>query len=172
MSLRFRRNSGYFQMTLGFWKKTGTFLVALNVLLLVAAWIMALWSYPRIPATMAARLGVFGWEFGSRTKSPLFFLCPIIQTLLNLMAIAAGRVAASRSRNARLGALRQEHIDMEMIFVNAALIHLQKNIISLAYLGRPSLNTIYLVTLAVILFLICFYYRIRIRSGEGQSSPS
>jgi hypothetical protein len=157
-------------MTLTFWKKTGTFLIALNILLLVAAWIMALWSYPRVPATMAARLGVFGWEFGSRTKSPLFFLCPVIQTLFNLTAVAAGRVAASRSRNASLGALSQEHIYLGMIFVNVILIHLQRNIISLAYLGKASLNTIYLVTLAAILFLIYFYYCIRIKSGTSHKN--
>jgi hypothetical protein len=154
-------------MTLNFWKKPGAFLVALNILLLVVAWIMALWSYPRVPTTMAAQLAVFGWEFGSRTKSPLFFLCPVIQTLLNLTAVAASRVATSRSRNARLGALRQEHIYMGTIFVNVALIHLQKNIVSLAYLGKASLNTIYLVTLTVILFLIYFYYRIRIKLGDS-----
>jgi predicted small integral membrane protein len=155
-------------MTLNSCKRTCTFLVTLNILLLVAAWIMALWSYPSLPATMAARLGVFGWEFGSRTKSPLFFLCPVIQTLFNLLAVAAGRVAASRSRNARLGALRQEHIYLGMIFVNAVLIHLQRNFISLAYLGKASLNTIYLVTLAVIPLLIYFYYRVRIRSEKSH----
>jgi len=154
-------------MPVNFWKKTGTFLAALNILLLVAAWIMALWSYPRVPATMAARLSVFGWEFGPRTKSPLFFLCPVIQTLFNLMAAAAGRVAASRSRNASLGALRREHIYLGTIFLNVALIHLQRNIISLAYLGESSLNTIYIVTLAVILFLIYLYYRVRIKSGAS-----
>ena len=157
-------------MALNFGKKTGTFLVALNVLLLVAAWIMTLWSYPRIPETMAARLGVFGWEFGPRTKSPLFFLFPVIQTLLNLTAVAAGRAAASRSRKARLGALRQEHIYLGTIFANAAFIHLQRNIISLAYLGKASLNTTYIVTLAVILVLIYFYYRIRTKSGTSLDS--
>ncbi len=158
-------------MPLGSWKKTGTFLVVLNILLLIASWRMALSSYPKVPATMAARLGIFGWEFGPGTKSALFFLFPLIQTLLNLLAVAVGRGAASGSRNIRLGALRQERIYMEMIFVNAVLIHLQRSIISLAYLGKPSLNMLYLGALVVILFLIYFYYRIRIKSEALPKGP-
>ena len=158
-------------MPLGFWKKTGTFLLALNILLLAAAWVMALSSYPEVPATMAARLGVFGWEFGPRTKSILFFVFPVIQTLLNLMAVAAGRLSASGGRNIRLGALRQERFYMEMIFANAILIHLQRNIISLAYVGESSINRLYLAALGVILFLIYIYYRIRIRSEAVPKGP-
>ncbi len=149
-------------MTLNFWKKTGTFLVALNILLLVAAWVMTFYSYPKVPAAMAARLGIFGWEFGPRTKSLLFFACPFVQTLLNILAVVAGRLAAFRSRNPRVGALREEHLAMAMIFVNVVLIHLERNFIALAYLGKTSLNKTYLITLGVIIFLIYLYYRLRI----------
>lgn len=148
-------------MSLNFLKKTVPFLVVLNILLLVAAWIMSFYSYPRVPSTMAARLAVFGWEFGPRTRSLLFFLCPVLQTLLNLAAVAAGRMAAFRSRSAGLGALREEHLYMGMIFLNVILIHLERNVIALAYAGRSSLNFTYLVTLAVIIVLIFFYYRLR-----------
>jgi len=60
---------------------------------------------------------------------------------------------------------------MEMIFVNAILIHLQRNIISLAYLGESSFNRLYLAALGVILFLIYLYYRIRIRSEAVPKGP-
>jgi uncharacterized membrane protein len=151
-------------MVLNFRKKAGTFLIALNILLLVAAWVMALYAYPRIPATMAAPLSVLGLQLGSKTKSVLFYLCPVVQTLITMTAVAVGRVAALRSRDARLGALRQEHIYMGMVFVNVIFIHLERNVISLAYLGRSSLNTAYFITLAVIVFLIYLYYRVRLKT--------
>jgi hypothetical protein len=150
-------------MALRFWKRTRLFLVILNSLLVASAWVMAFFTYPRIPSPMAARLSVFGWEFGTRTKSVLFFLIPFVQTLVNLTAVTVGRVAAFLPRDRRLGALREEHISMAMIFVNVVFIHLQRNIISLAYAGQSSLNLTYLVTLGVVLILIYLYYRVRLQ---------
>lgn len=144
-------------------KWTRPFLLGLNVILVLAAWAMAFYTYPRIPLTMPARLAILGWEFGTRTKSVLFFLCPFFQTLLNLTVVTLGRVAAFLPRNRRLGALREEHISMALIFVNVVFIHLQRNVISLAYAGRASLNATYLVTLGVIIVLIYMLYRLRLR---------
>ena len=147
--------------SLKFWKRTRPFLVVLNAVLVVAAWVMAFYTYPRIPSPMASRLAVFGWEFGSRTKSLLFYLVPFVQTLVNLTAVTVGRVAAFLPRDRRLGALREEHIFMAMIFINVVFIHLERNVISLAYAGQSSLSAIYLLTLGVILVLIYLYYRLR-----------
>ncbi len=146
---------------LKFWKRTRTFLVVLNALLLVADWTMAFYVYPRLPSPMAARLAVFGWEFGPRTKSVLFYLVPFVQTLVNLTAVTVGRVAAFLPRDRGLGALREEHISMAMIFINVVFIHLERNVISLAYAGESSLSATYLVALGVILVLIYLYYRVR-----------
>jgi hypothetical protein len=148
-------------MALRFWKRTGTLLVVLNALLVGADWVMAFYVYPRLPSRLAARMAVFGWEFGPRTKSVLFFLVPFVQMLVNLTAVTVGRVAAFLPRDRRLGALREEHISMAMIFINVVFIHLERNVISLAYAGRSSLNFTYLVTLGVIIVLIFFYYRLR-----------
>ncbi len=149
---------------LKFWKGTRTFLVILNTLLVVADWIMAFYTYPRIPSPMAARLAIFGWEFGPQTKSVLFYLIPFVQALVNLTVVTVGRVAAFLPRDRGLGALREEHISMAMIFINVVFIHLERNVISLAYAGESSLSSTYLVTLGVILVLSYLDYRVRRRT--------
>jgi hypothetical protein len=151
-------------MVLNFWKKAGAFLVALNIVLLAAAWTMALYAYPRIPAVMAAPVSLLGLRLGSKTKSFLFYLCPVVQTLLTMAAVIVGRVAALRARDARRAALCREHVALAMIFVNVIFIHFERNVISLAAVGQSSINTAYLVALAVIVFLIYVIYRLRLQS--------
>ncbi len=136
-------------MDLKLWKWTRPFLVFLNIILLVAALVMTFRAYGRVPQSM---------------KAPFFFLWPIVQAVLNLAAVILGRRAASRSRVAPIGPLREEHIYMGMIFLNVILIHLERNVISLTLLGQSSLYPTYLITLAVILGLIYFLYRLRLQA--------
>ncbi|MDH4197921.1 MAG: hypothetical protein OEW05_10965 [Candidatus Aminicenantes bacterium] len=136
-------------------------LLGFNVVLLVAAWVMALSAYPKIPATMPSRLALFGLEFGPATKSLLFFLCPLVQSLLTLAVLAAGRYLASRSPRPRLAELREEHASMAVIFVNSAFIHLERHLIGLAVLGTPVLNRIYFFGLLAVVPLLYLYYRLR-----------
>ncbi len=136
-------------------------LLGFNLILLVAAWVMALSAYPKIPATMPARLALFGLEFGPATRSLFFFLCPFVQSLLTLAVLAAGRALASRSRRPRLAELREEHTSMAMIFVNSAFIHLERHLIGLAVLGTPVLNKVYFFGLLAVVPLLYFYYRLR-----------
>jgi uncharacterized membrane protein len=124
-------------------------------------------AYPKIPATMPARLALFGLEFGPATRSLLFFLCPFVQSLLTLAVLAAGRYLASRSRKTRLAELREEHASMAMIFVNSAFIHLERHLIGLAVLGTPVLNEVYFFGLLAVVPLLYFYYRLR----SAQLSP-
>ncbi len=142
-------------------------LLCFNLVLLLAAWIMALSAYPKIPSTMPARLGLFGLEFGPPTKSPLFFLCPFVQSLLTFAVLAAGRFLVSRSPRPRLAELREEHLSMAMIFVNSAFIHLEKNLIGLAVLGTSVLNKGYFFGLLAVVPLLYLYYRFR----SAQLSP-
>jgi uncharacterized membrane protein len=143
-------------------KKINRLLLAgFNLVLLVAAWVMVLYTYPKIPATMPARLGFFGLEFGPATKSLFFFLCPLVQSLLTLAVLAAGRFLASRSRRPRLAELREEHLSMAMIFVNSAIIHLEKNLVGLAVLGTSVLNKTYFFGLLAVVPLLYLYYRLR-----------
>jgi uncharacterized membrane protein len=143
-------------------RKSRLFLMALNGLLVVLVWVMALTTYPRIPEVMPARLEVLGWVFGPRTKSLLFFLFPLLETLLSLLTALAGRLAAfGRSR---AGELRREHLYMALVFVNVAFIHLERNVIARAFLGRTTFNRTYFITLLVMIVLICLYYRVRARS--------
>ena len=142
-------------------------LLGFNFILLVAAWVMALLAYPKIPATMPARLAFFGLEFGPATRSLVFFLCPFVQSLLTLAVLTAGRYLASRSRRPRLAELQEEHASMAMIFVNSAFIHLQRHLIGLAVLGTPVLNKVYFFGLLAVVPLLYFYYRLR----SAQLSP-
>jgi len=136
-------------------------LLGFNLVLLVAAWVMALSVYPKIPTRMPARLGFFGLEFGPPTRSLLFFICPIVQSLLTLVVLAVGHSLASRSQKPRLAALRQEHVSMAMIFVNSAFIHLERHLIGLAVLGTPVLNKAYFFGLLAVIPLLYLYYRLR-----------
>jgi len=136
-------------------------LLGFNLILLAAAWVMALTAYPKIPETMPARLGFFGLEFGPATRSPLFFLCPFVQSVLTLAVLAAGRYLAARSPRPRLAELREEHASMAMIFLNSAFIHLERHLIGLAVLGTPVLNRVYFFGLLAVLPLLYFYYRLR-----------
>lgn len=142
-------------------------LLGFNTVLLVAAWGMALMAYPKIRATMPARLSLFGLEFGPATKSPIFFLWPFVQTLLTAAVLAACRYQASRSRWPRLAELREEHASMAMIFVNSAFIHLGRHFVGLAVLGTPVFNKLYFFGLLAVVPLLYFYYRLRL----GQLSP-
>ncbi len=110
---------------------------------------------------MPARLALFGLEFGPATRSPYFFLCPFVQSLLTLAVLAAGRYLASQSRRPRLAELREEHASMAMIFVNSAFIHLERHFVGLAVLGIPVLNKVYFFGLLAVVPLLYFYYRLR-----------
>jgi len=142
-------------------------LLSFNIILLVAAWAMALMAYPKIPATMPARLELFGLEFGPPTRSLAFFLCPLVQTVMTLAVLASGRYLASRSQRPRLAELREEHVSMAMIFVNSAVIHLERHLVGLAVLGTPVLNKVYFFGLLAVVPLLYLYYRLR----SAQISP-
>jgi len=150
-----------FPMALETKKVNRILLLGFNLILLAAAWVMALTAYPKIPETMPARLGFFGLEFGPETKSPLFFLCPFVQSVLTLAVLAVGRYLAARSPRPRLAELREEHASMAMIFINSAFIHLERHLIGLAVLGTPVLNKVYFFGLLAVLPLLYFYYRLR-----------
>jgi hypothetical protein len=130
------------------------FLLALNILLLASAWMMSLYAYPGLPLKLRARLSFLGLEYGPPARSLLFFILPLAQSLITLALAFSSRRFLGRGDFPRKERLRAEYRFLALIFVNSIFIHLQRNNVSLAYLGEPSFSLPYLIGLTAVTVLV------------------
>lgn len=163
-------------------------LVTGNILLVLAAWIAALYAYPRLPPKIPLWLNLSGGPNVLSDKSLLFFLYPLIQTLLasallvmpNLIPTrvflpvkARALLTASSTRFFR--EMKKEFIYLILIFVNLVFIHLQTSLIFLAHDIEQGFNKFYFVSLFAIIILLLPYYRLRlsllIKKLEDKDNP-
>ncbi len=157
-------------------KKTVLFLAFASWLLLAVAWIMAFYTYPRLPQKIPLWLPFSGQQVVNFDKSPLFFIYPLAQTLFYIAFWLLSRFTFSRdlskekksfirdgSDEKLLADLGKEFVYLALIFFNLIFIHLQRSIILLAHQVEKGVDEFYFYTLFGILLLLIPYYRLRVK---------
>jgi len=160
-------------------KKAPLFLLAANILLLVAGWIMAIYAYPRLPLKIPLWINFFNQRTLYGQKSLLFFIYPLAQTLFFFSFWLVSRIKFKELRDVKLlvGAIdnlsenkrsllikiRQEFIYLVLIFFNLIFIHLQRSLILVAHRIEKGISSYYFYALFGIILILIPYYRIRMK---------
>lgn len=151
-------------------------LLGANLLLLCLGWIVAFYTYPRLPQQMPLWLNFFGQEVIRMNKSPLFFGYPLAQTLFFVIFWLLSRVEFSKIKSSQrtLGKsherqsslysnLMKEMVFLVLIFFNLIFIHLQRSLILLAYGVERGVRELYFYSLFGIILALIPIYQIRAR---------
>jgi len=154
-------------------KKTLLFLLIANGVLITLGWVMALYSYPRLPQEMPLWINFFRQQVILTEKSLLFFLYPLVQTLFCLVFWWLSRVNLSidllsikkggslLEKQSLFSSLRKEYIYLNLIFFNLIFIHLQRTVIFLAHDIEKGVNKFYFVSIFGIILILIPWYRLR-----------
>lgn len=140
-----------------------------NGILVSLGWIMAVYSFPRLPQRMPLWLSFSGQSAFSVEKSWLYFLYPLIQTLF-----VGGFWLISRNHSLRNWFsqrnsssfklhpdLEKEFVAVILVFFNLIFIHIQRGLIFQAYGIDKSVNQLYFYSLFGIILIFIPYYRFR-----------
>jgi uncharacterized membrane protein len=143
-------------------------------LLLAVSWVMSLYAYPRLPEKMALWTSILSREVVSGPKSPLFFVYPVLQTVMLLAAFSLARAVFLRAHGRKPGVsgpddesgerlldLKRETAYLGLIFLNLVFIHLQTSLILVSHGLAKGINRSYFGMLLVVLAGLVPYYRIR-----------
>ena len=155
-------------------KKVLMLLAFASWLLLVVSWVMSVYAYPRLPEEVALWTSVWNREIVRGARSLLFFVYPVVQTLVFLGSVALSKVVFFRvpskdldgphSRNEagdRLLDLKKEVAYLGFIFLNLVFIHLQTSLILVSHELARGINRYYFAMLLLVLLGLVPYYRIR-----------
>ncbi|MFQ6070471.1 MAG: hypothetical protein ACE5LC_08090 [Candidatus Aminicenantales bacterium] len=154
---------------------TNNFLFSANVLLLCLGWLLAFYSYPRLPQAVPLWVNLFGEQPLLMKKNLFFFVYPLAQTVFCLAFWLAARFSSlfrfvphkgelvSPEQENALFKLRKEFIYLALIFFNLIFIHLQKSIIFIAHGIRDGVNRVYFFSILAFLILLIPLYRLRLR---------
>jgi len=135
-----------------------------NCILIAAGWILAFYSYPRLPQRMPLWLNFYGQTLMVTEKSLLFFIYPLIQTLFVLSFFLVSKSLASRIKTTWKAELLVDQVLLNLIFFNLIFIHIQSSLILLARQFREGVNSSYFLALIVVILLLIPYYRMRAKS--------
>jgi hypothetical protein len=161
-------------------------LFAFNGLLIAAGWVMAAYSYPRLPDLIPYWLNLAGQDVIKAGRSPLFFIYPAAQTVFVVALWLVARIWVKRpdktkkpkhlDKKAHISAisdakqkefghalinLKKEFVLLELIFFNLIFIHIQRSLIWLAHGLSAGVNKFYFFSLIIIILLLIPYYRLR-----------
>lgn len=163
LNLRLEARRGIFWMLFG-----------ANLLLLSLGWIVAFYSYPRLPQQMPLWLNFFGQEVIRMKKSLLFFGYPLAQTLFFVIFWLLSRIEFSKIRSSEqafrkshgrqsslYSNLMKEMVFLVLIFFNLIFIHLQRSLILLAYGVERGVRELYFYSLFGIILALIPIYQIR-----------
>lgn len=130
-----------------------------NYILLGVNWGMSLRTYLRLPGRMAWWPSVWKGAPAFVEKSCLFFIYPLIQTVVILGGMAlAGRFFVRRSDGKDVANLKVEMIHLVLIFISLVFIHLQTSLIFVSFGMGSGIKKPYLgVILAVLIMLVPYY---------------
>lgn len=150
------------------------FLKITNWLLIVTAWVVALYAYPRLPQKIALWLHFRGRDWLTAKKSLLFFLYPLAQTLFILgVSFLVQRLyldkrypmekfdAGDGEKGASLLELDKEFLWLALIFFNLIFIHLQTSVILLSRGIWTGNNPYYFYAIFGILVMLVPYHKAR-----------
>ena len=165
---------GKLRFTLKNLKKSVVFLKFANWLLVVMAWVAALYAYPRLPQKIALWLYSRGQDLLKVRKSPLFFLYPLAQTLfffgvsflvqkfyLNRRYSTEKSTPDDGEKRESLLELDKEFLWLAFIFINLIFIHIQTSLVFLSHGLGTGINPYYFYSIFGILVMLVPYYMIR-----------
>jgi hypothetical protein len=151
------------------------FLGLANIILLSAGWVMALRAYPRLPSWIPIWMNFLDQQIMLTSKSGLFFVYPLTQTLFCLAYGCLIGVIARKRRNSghevSRTRLKQEFALLALIFFNLIFIHLQRSIILTAHGLEEGISKSYFFSLFGIIMVLIPYYRIRTRLITKKINP-
>jgi uncharacterized membrane protein len=165
---------GKFRFTVKNLKKSVVFLKIANWLLVVMAWVAALYAYPRLPQKIALWLYSRSQNLLKSRKSLLFFLYPLAQTLfffgvsflvqkfyLKRRSSTEKSISDDGQKRESLLELDKEFLWLALIFINLIFIHIQTSLVLLSHGLGTGINPYYFYSIFGILVMLVPYYMIR-----------
>jgi uncharacterized membrane protein len=136
-------------------------LLIFNGILIAVGWILAIYSYPRLPQRMPLWLNFYGQTPMMTEKSFLFFVYPLSQTLFAVIFFLVVKALVSRIRTSWKAGLLLDQALLNLIFFNLIFIHIQSSLVLMARQIREGVNRSYFFALIVVILLLIPYYRLR-----------
>ncbi len=154
-------------------KKSLLILFIFNCVLLGVSWILALYSYPRLPGSIPLWINLMDQPLMLAEKSPVFFIYPIVQTLFILLFLGIAHILSLREKEIWKKKLLKDHMLLSLIFFNLIFIHVQTSLVLLAHQIRGGLNRTYFFMIFIVILLLIPYYRMRARidTQEYKTKP-
>jgi uncharacterized membrane protein len=142
-------------------KKSLLILFSFNCILLIATWILALYSYPRLPDRMPFWINFMGQPPMLAEKSLVFFIYPIAQTLFVFLFIGIAHILSLREKEVWRKKLLKDYVLLSLIFFNVIFIHVLSSLVLLAHEIRGGINRTYFFAILIVILLLIPYYRMR-----------
>jgi len=149
-------------------KRAAIILVVFNCILICVAWLMVLYSYPRLPQQIPIWLDFFGQQHVFIKKSPLFFLYILIQTLFLAFFFLLAQRIASRMKESWKAGIFKEYAFLTLIFFNLIFIHVQRSLILVALQIESGVDKFYFYSLFGIILILIPYYRLRLKLAKKR----
>lgn len=142
-------------------KKSLLILFIFNCILLVVTWVLALYSYPRLPDQMPFWINFMSQPQMLAEKSPVFFVYPIVQTLLVFLFMGIAHVLSLKEKEIWQKKLLKDYVLLSLIFFNLIFIHILSSLVLLAHQIRSGINRTYFFLTFIVILLLIPYYRMR-----------
>ncbi len=142
-------------------KKSLLILFVFNCILLIVTWVLALYSYPRLPDQMPFWINFMGQPSILAEKSPAFFIYPIVQTLFVFLFLGIAHFLSSREKETWKKKLLKDYVLLSLIFFNLIFIHILSSLVLIAHQIRGGINRTYFFMIFIVILLLIPYYRMR-----------
>jgi uncharacterized membrane protein len=154
-------------------KKSLLILFIFNCILVVVSWILALYSYPRLPEQMPFWINFLGQPPMLANKSPVFFVYPIVQTLFVFFFIGIAQILSLREKETWRKKLLKDYVLLSLIFFNLIFIHVLSSLILLAHQIGEGINRTYFFMIFIVILILIPYYRTRAKllAQEQKNGP-
>lgn len=154
-------------------KKSLLILFIFNCILVVVSWILALYSYPRLPEQMPFWINFLGQPPMLANKSPVFFVYPIVQTLFVFFFIGIAQILSLREKETWRKKLLKDYVLLSLIFFNLIFIHVLSSLILLAHQIGEGINRTYFFMIFIVILILIPYYRMRAKllAQEQKNGP-
>jgi uncharacterized membrane protein len=154
-------------------KKSLLILFIFNCILVVVSWILALYSYPRLPEQMPFWINFLGQPPMLANKSPVFFVYPIVQTLFVFFFIGIAQILSLREKETWRKKLLKDYVLLSLVFFNLIFIHVLSSLILLAHQIGEGINRTYFFMIFIVILILIPYYRMRAKllAQEQKNGP-
>lgn len=154
-------------------KKSLLILFIFNCILVVVSWILALYSYPRLPEQMPFWINFLGQPPMLANKSLIFFVYPTVQTLFVFFFIGIAQILSLRDKETWRKKLLKDYVLLSLIFFNLIFIHVLSSLILLAHQIGEGINRTYFFMIFIVILILIPYYRMRAKllAQEQKNGP-